>query len=148
MHHNFFLYLAFKDRFTLEEPTKEEMKLQKRYEFYRILIIPAPRYTQAAQNVLQKKELTANKNGELIEGNMLKNIRWLNLNKRIFIEKFVWIGLMIHFVKFCTGRIRVTKYGPRIFWKKHLLNSMALGYGGCYIPEYIPETNVNSLYHK
>ena len=59
----------------MEEPTKEEMKLQKRYEFYRILIIPAPRYTQAAQNVLQKKELTANKNGELIEGNMLKNIR-------------------------------------------------------------------------
>ena len=40
------------------------------------------------------------------------------------------------------GRIRITKYGPRIFWKKHLLNSMALGYGGCFIPEYIPETNV------
>ena len=44
------------------------MELQKRYEFYRILIIPTPRYTQAAQNLLEKKELTANKTGELIEG--------------------------------------------------------------------------------
>ena len=66
------LYLAFKDRFSLEKPTEEERKLQKRYEFYRILIIPTPRYTQATQNVLQKKELTANKNGELIEGNVVK----------------------------------------------------------------------------
>ena len=71
---------AFKDRFTLEEPTEEEMKLENKYKYYRILIIPTPRYTQAAQNVLEKKELTADKTGELIEGNQLNscsNIVWL-----------------------------------------------------------------------
>ena len=74
-------FSAFKDRFTLEEPTKEEMELQKRYEFYRILIIPTPRYTKAAQNLLEKKELTANKTGELIEGSgKLKFLHfWLSI---------------------------------------------------------------------
>ena len=47
------------------------MKLENKYKYYRILIIPTPRYTQAAQNVLEKKELTADKTGELIEGNQL-----------------------------------------------------------------------------
>ena len=62
---------AFKDRFTLEEPNAEETKLETKYKYYRILIIPTPRYTQAAQNVLEKGELTADKTGELIEGNKL-----------------------------------------------------------------------------
>ena len=40
------------------------------------------------------------------------------------------------------GRIRITKHGPRIFWKKHFTTTMGLGYGGCYVAEYLPESNV------
>ena len=28
---------------------------------------------------------------------------------------------------------RLTKYGPRMFWKKHKLQDMPMGYGGCYV---------------
>ena len=56
------------DRFTLENPNEEEKALQERYEFYRIIIMQSPRYTKAAYDVLEKKELTANKYGEIIEG--------------------------------------------------------------------------------
>ncbi len=59
---------APKDRFTLKNPSKEEKERQKGYEFYRIIIIPSPRYTQAAHNVIENKDLSANKYGELIEG--------------------------------------------------------------------------------
>ena len=54
---------------------------------------------------------------------------------------------MIIFV-FLLGRIRVTKYGPRIFWERHYLSSMGLGYGGCFVPEYIPETNVSRVFSR
>ena len=41
-----------------------------------------------------------------------------------------------------SGRIRITKHGPRIFWKKQFTSTMGLGYGGCYVAEYLPESNV------
>ena len=28
------------------------------------------------------------------------------------------------------GHVKVTKFGPRIFWKKHKLSDMPMGYGG------------------
>ena len=45
-----------------------------------------------------------------------------------------------------SGRIRITKHGPRIFWKKHFTSTMGLGYGGCYVAEYLPESNVCLYY--
>ena len=36
------------------------------------------------------------------------------------------------------GHVRITKYGPRIFWKKHKLLQMPMGYGGCYIAQRLP----------
>ena len=60
--------VAYMDRFTIEAPTEEEIQLQKRYEFYRIIILPWPRYTTAAAEALQSKDLTAKSYGELIEG--------------------------------------------------------------------------------
>ena len=65
---NSFYVTVYEDRFSLENPTEEENAQQKRYEFYRIIIIPWPRYTQAAKDVLQKKDLTAKSYGELVEG--------------------------------------------------------------------------------
>ena len=31
-----------------------------------------------------------------------------------------------------SGHLKLTEYGPRIYWKKHHLSDMPLGYGGCY----------------
>ena len=56
------------DRFTLEHPTEEQKVQQERYEFYRIIIMQSPRYTKAAHHLLHKKDLTAHKHGEIIEG--------------------------------------------------------------------------------
>ena len=33
------------------------------------------------------------------------------------------------------GHSQITKYGPRVFWKKYRLGDMALGYGGCYVSQ-------------
>ena len=71
MIHFFNLIPAFTDQYTIENPSKEEIMLQKLYEFYRIIILPWPRYTQAAQLAVKDKDLTTQKRGELIEGKIV-----------------------------------------------------------------------------
>ena len=56
------------DRFAVEKPTKEEKLMQEKYDFYRIIIIPYPRYTIAAQESLDNKDISRSPQGELIEG--------------------------------------------------------------------------------
>ena len=64
----YYFITAYIDRFTIETPTEEEIQRQKRYEFYRIIILPWPRYTTAAEEAVQSRDLTAKSYGELIEG--------------------------------------------------------------------------------
>jgi len=35
------------------------------------------------------------------------------------------------------GQIRITKSGSRIFWKRHQLDDIPLGFGGCYVAQNI-----------
>ena len=45
---------------------------------------------------------------------------------------------------------RLTKYGPRLFWKKHKLKDMPLGYGGCYVIQPLPNNTyrvINMSWH-
>ena len=69
-----FCFADVRDRFSLEHPTEEEKAQQKGYEFYRIIILPWPRYTQAADEATQKKDITATSHGEFIEGKIYATV--------------------------------------------------------------------------
>ncbi len=35
------------------------------------------------------------------------------------------------------GRMKVTSYGPRFYWRKLKMDDMPLGYGGCFVAEQL-----------
>ena len=35
------------------------------------------------------------------------------------------------------GHIRLSKFGTRIKWKRHSLDRMPMGYGGCWVPQIL-----------
>ena len=88
-----------------------------RNENYRIIIIPWPAYTDAFKTTANIKR---GGGGNLIEGDAtLSNL----FSKRDF--TFLLCNV--------AGHLKVTEYGPRIYWKKHHLSDMPVGYGGCYV---------------
>ena len=74
-----------------------------------MIIIPWPDYTDAFKSSQNQGV------GNLIEGT-LESIFYLLLRLCFF-----------------PGHLKITDYGPRIYWKKHHLPDMPMGYGGCYV---------------